>query len=78
MKPRGFETYYLDNHNDSAIKKVEMVENKDLKGEALIVNKILTDLVIERTVKSSKGLAVSIHNQIHKLVAKKYKLKIEE
>lgn len=72
--PRGFETYYLDNHNDSAIEKVEKVENKDLKGEALIVNKILTDLVIERTVKSSKGLASSIHNRIQKLVGKKHKL----
>lgn len=72
---RGFETYYLDNHNDSAIKKVEEIENKDLKGEALIVNKILTDLVIERTVKSSKGLATSIHGQIHRLVGKQYKLK---
>lgn len=73
--PRGFETYYLDNHNDSAIKKVEEVENKDLKGEALIVNKILTDLVIERTVKSSKGLATAIHGQIQHLVGKKYMLK---
>lgn len=72
--PRGFETYYLDNHNDSAIKKVESIENKDLKGEALIVNKILTDLVIERTVKSSKGLATAIHGQIQHLVGKKYNL----
>lgn len=74
-KGRGFETYYLDNHNDSAIKKVEEIENKDLKGDALVVNKILTDLVIERTVKSSKGLANSIHYQIQRLVSKKYKLR---
>lgn len=72
---RGFETYYLDNHNDSAIKKVEAIENKDLKGEALIVNKILTDLVIDRTVKSSKGLATSIHGQIQRLVGRRYKLR---
>lgn len=73
--PRGFETYYLDNHEDSAIKKVEQVENKDLTGKELIVNKILTDLVIQRTVKSSKGLATSIHSRIQRLVGKKYKLK---
>ncbi|MCF8058686.1 MAG: N-acetylmuramoyl-L-alanine amidase [Bacteriovoracaceae bacterium] len=72
--PRGFETYYLDNHEDSAIKKVEQVENKDLTGKELIVNKILTDLVIERTVKSSKGLASSIHSNIQVLVGKRYKL----
>lgn len=72
--PRGFETYYLDNHEDSAIKKVEQVENKDLKGKELIVNKILTDLVIQRTVKSSKGLATSIHSRIQDLVGKRYKL----
>jgi N-acetylmuramoyl-L-alanine amidase len=73
--PRGFETYYLDNHNDSAIKKVEQVENKDLSGKELIVNKILTDLVIQRTVKSSKGLATSIHSRIQRVVGKRYKLK---
>ena len=73
--PRGFETYYLDNHKDSAVKKVENVENKNLKGEELIINKILTDLVIERTVKSSKSLAVNIHSKIHSMVGKKYKLK---
>jgi N-acetylmuramoyl-L-alanine amidase len=73
-EPRGFETYYLDNHNDSAIKKVEQVENKDLTGKEIIVNKILTDLVIERTVKSSKGLAQSIHSNIQVLVGKRYKM----
>lgn len=71
---RGFETYYLDNHNDAAIKKVEEVENKNLQGEALVINQILTDLVIDRTVKSSKGLATSIHGEIQKVVAKDYRL----
>jgi N-acetylmuramoyl-L-alanine amidase len=73
--PRGFETYYLDNHEDSAVKKVEEVENKDLEGEELIINKILTDLVIQRTVTSSKGLATHIHEQIHSGVGKRYKMK---
>jgi len=73
--PRGFETYYLDNHDDSAVKKVEEVENKDLKDEELIINKILTDLVIQRTVSSSKGLAKSIHARIQSRVGRKYHLK---
>lgn len=73
--PRGFETYYLDNHNDNAIKKVEAVENMGLKGDALIINQILTDLVIDRTVKSSKGLAMSIHSEIYRSVGKQFKMK---
>lgn len=74
-RPRGFETYYLDNHKDSAVKKVEMIENKKLEGEDFIINKILTDLVIKKTVKSSYKLAKSIHIEIQKAVGKKYKLK---
>lgn len=73
--PRGFETYYLDNHDDSAVKKVEQVENKDLKGEELIINKILTDLVIQRTVSSSKGLAKSIHSRIRLRVGRRFHMK---
>ena len=74
-KPRGFETYYLDNHKDSAIKKIEETENKNLKGEELVVNQILTDLVIQRTVHTSKALAGNIHREIQKLVGKRYKLR---
>jgi N-acetylmuramoyl-L-alanine amidase len=72
--PRGFETYYSDNHNDAAVKKVEEAENKELDGEALIVHQILTDLIIERTVSTSKGLAEKIHGEIHKSVGKEYKM----
>lgn len=70
----GFETYYLDNHDDAAVKKVEAVENKSLKGEALIIDKILTDLVIDRTVTSSKGLAKSIHSRIRKKIKRRFKM----
>jgi N-acetylmuramoyl-L-alanine amidase len=73
-KPRGFETYYLDNHKDAAVKKVESVENRNLKGDALVVNQILTDLVVERTASDSKSLANSIHGQIQKRVGKSFKL----
>ena len=72
--PHGFETYHLDNKRDKAIKKVERVENGNLTGEELEVNKILIDLAIERTVKTSKTLAHSIHSEIDKLVGKRYRL----
>jgi N-acetylmuramoyl-L-alanine amidase len=71
----GFETYYLDNHKDVAIKKVENIENKYLKGAAKTVNQILIDLVIQKTVSQSKKLANSIHENVGKSVGKKYKLK---
>lgn len=73
-KATGFETYYLDNHEDSAVKKVESLENKDLSGEELVVNQILTDLVIQKTVEHSKKLANNIHNNLVKKVGRKFKL----
>jgi len=60
----GFEVYYLDNHSDNAIKKVEELENKEWTGEQKIVNTILTDLVIERTTKSSRRLSSLIHRSV--------------
>lgn len=70
----GFETYYLDNHNDVAIKKVEKTENVQLKGEEVIVQQILVDLVVEQTVSTSKPLAYNIHSEIKASVGKKYGL----
>lgn len=72
---KGFETYYLDNHKDAAVKKVEDIENKDLSGEQLVINKIITDLVIERTAKTSKKLASHVHKHISKKVRRAFKLK---
>lgn len=60
----GFETYYLDNHSNVAVKKVEDVENKNLDGDQLIIHQILTDLVVEKTVVSSKSLANLIHLEL--------------
>ena len=74
-KSHGFETYYLDNHADVAIKKVENVENKYLDGADKTVNQILIDLVIQKTVPSSKKLANSIHSNLSKVMTKKFKLK---
>lgn len=69
----GFEIYYLDNNSDVAVKKVEKSENLSLKGEELIVNQILVDLVIGQTVESSKSLARSVHQSI-KPILKQYGL----
>lgn len=70
----GFETYYLDNHNDVAIKKVEKTENIQSQGENVVVQQILIDLVIDQTVNTSKPLAFNIHSEIKNSVGKKYGL----
>lgn len=71
----GFETFYLDNHQDVAIKKVEDVENKYLDGAEKIVNQILIDLVIQKTVPNSKKLATKIHTKVDKYIGKRFKIK---
>lgn len=77
-KSSGYETYYLDNHKDKAIKKVEDLENRNLQGEDKLINHILIDLVIAKTVTTSKKLAKSIHNQLNKNIKKRFKLKDRE
>ena len=72
--PRGVETYYLDNHNSAAVRKIESVENKGASEEEIINNKILADLVIQRTAPTSRRLAKLIHKNIKKEVVKKYDL----
>lgn len=60
----GFETYYLDNNKDAAVKKVEKQENFSLKGEDQVVNQILIDLAIQQTVKESRALALMVHGKL--------------
>ena len=69
----GFETYYLDNHDNKAVKKVEGIENRGLKGEELVVNEILVDLVIQKTAPQSRALGRLIHQSIAQGIKKKYK-----
>lgn len=71
----GTEVFYLDNHSNIAVKKVENVENDNLMGDDLIVQQIITDLIVERTVVSSKRLASFIDKNIDKKVTKKYIVK---
>ena len=64
MKAHGFETYYLDNNHDAAVRKVEKQENITLKGEDLVVNQILIDLTIQQTVQASRALALAVHGRL--------------
>jgi N-acetylmuramoyl-L-alanine amidase len=60
----GFELYYLDNNSNVAARKVEKAENLNLEGEELIVNQILVDLVVQKTVEHSKQLASLVHQSV--------------
>lgn len=72
-KSNGFELYYLDNNSNAATSKVEKAENLNLKGEELIVNQILVDLVVQQTVTHSKKLAGAVHEHV-KPVIKRHKI----
>lgn len=72
-KFHGFELYYLDNKSNAATQKVEKHENATLKGEELIVNQILVDLVIQQTVSHSKKLSSDVHSKVRP-VLKRYKI----
>jgi N-acetylmuramoyl-L-alanine amidase len=67
-KSHGFEIYYLDNNSNVAAQKVERAENLNLKGEELIVNQILVDLVVQQTVTHSKKLAHLVHGKVRPVV----------
>ena len=67
-KSHGFELYYLDNNSNVANSKVEKAENLNLKGEELIVNQILVDLVVQQTVTHSKKLAGAVHEYVKPII----------
>ncbi|MGE3611541.1 MAG: N-acetylmuramoyl-L-alanine amidase [Bacteriovoracaceae bacterium] len=69
-RSQGFELYYLDNNSNAATNKVERTENLNLKGEELIVNQILIDLVIQQTVSHSKNLATAVQQSVSPIVKK--------
>ena len=71
----GFETFYLDNHDDAAIKKIEDVENTGTSFEKAIINQILASLVVDRVAPSSKELGTYVHNAISKYISKPFKMK---
>lgn len=63
-RSHGFELYYLDNNSNVAANKVERSENLNLKGEELIVNQILVDLVVQQTVTHSRKLAAEVYSAV--------------
>ena len=71
----GFETFYLDNHDDVAIKKIEDVENAASNIDKGIINLILASLVVERVAPSSKELGQLVHSQITSAIQNKFKMK---
>jgi N-acetylmuramoyl-L-alanine amidase len=70
----GFEIYYLDNHNDTTVKRLEEKENQFL-GEDANINKILIDLIIDRTSESSKKLAKKVEQSLTNNLKGNYYLK---
>ena len=72
---QGIETFYLDNHKDKTMRRVEQLENSSLSEEGPIVQQILRDLVISKTAPLSKRLASSIHKSLGQRVIGKYALR---
>ncbi|MBP9673899.1 MAG: N-acetylmuramoyl-L-alanine amidase [Bacteriovoracaceae bacterium] len=62
----GMETYYLDNHQNAAIHKVETVENKNEKMTE--AQQILIDMVITQTVDESRKLATLVSHELTKKI----------
>ncbi len=72
---KGAEIYYLDNHKDKAVKKIEKFENVGLEEkETSIVHKILIDLAIKLTQKESKKIAIKANEEL-KVIYHKFKVK---
>ena len=71
----GFETFYLDNHKNQAVKRVEDLENKHWNKKNKEINKILIDLIIAKTVVHSKKLASFVHHRVQQYIGKKFKIK---
>ena len=70
----GFETFYLDNHNNIAVRKLERTENRTSLGEQMMVDKILNDLVIKLTVRRSRKLGELVHSHIAKKITRPFSI----
>ena len=81
-KSHGFETYYLDNNDNEAVKKVVRLENNEGThklesdySENPMIHQILSELVVGQTVPLSKKLGNSIHQSIKKGIESKHDMK---
>ena len=78
----GFETYYLDNNDNEAVKKVVRLENNEETSkiesdysENPMIHQILSELVVGQTVPLSKKLGESIHESLKKPLEKNHQMK---
>lgn len=55
---RGMEIYYLDNHDDMAVKKIETVENKTTLSQDKSWQKVLNDILVQGNIKKSQKWAM--------------------
>ena len=72
---RGVETFYLDNHKNKAMEKIERMENSALLKVDQSVRPIILDLMVSRAAPQSKELASKIHHALIRGAIKKYHLK---
>ena len=78
----GFETYYLDNNDNEAVKKVVRLENNDHThhieanySENPMIHQMLSELVVGQTVPLSKKLGKTIHQTIKEKIEVTHKMK---
>ena len=81
-KSNGFETYYLDNNDNEAVKKVVRLENNEETSKLEsdysdnpMIHQILSELVVGQTVPLSKRLGRSIHDSLKKPLEKNHQMK---
>ena len=81
-KSNGFETFYLSNNDNEAVKKVVRLENNEHthKFEAdysdnPMIHQMLSELVVGQTVPLSKKLGETIHNELKQPLERKFKMK---
>ncbi len=67
----GAEIFYLDNHKNKAVSKIESLENSDFReSKSEIVNKILIDLSINLNLDASKKFAKLVHSKLRPIYSK--------
>ena len=78
----GFETFYLDNNDNEAVKKVVRLENHEKTNvleanysENPMIHQILSELVVGKTVPLSRELGIAIHQSVKAKIEKNHLMK---
>ena len=74
-KASGVEIFYLSQHDDEAVQKLERIENKHLEEKNKDIVTILADLMIQETAPKSKSLAAELNNELEKNTIRIHKIK---